>query len=73
IEDHGRDAHDVVLHGSLGVFIDVNVDENPQTAMQHDVMSIPTMILYQDGVEKKRIVGARAKAAIISELGEYLS
>ena len=51
----------------------LNVDENPQTAMQHDVMSIPTMILYQDGVEKKRIVGARAKAAIVSELGEYLS
>ena len=51
----------------------LNVDENPQTAMQYDVMSIPTMILYQDGVEKKRIVGARPKSALLSELGEFLA
>ena len=51
----------------------LNVDENPQTAMQYDVMSIPTMILYQGGVEKKRIVGARPKAALESELGEFIA
>ena len=50
----------------------LNVDENPQAAMQHDVMSIPTMILFQDGVEKKRLVGARSKAAMMDELGEFL-
>jgi thioredoxin 1 len=36
-------------------------------------MSIPTMIVFQDGVEKKRIVGARPKAALLDELDEYLS
>ncbi len=51
----------------------LNVDENPQTAMQYDVMSIPTMIVYKDGVEKKRIVGARPKHALVSELGEFLN
>lgn len=50
----------------------LNVDENPQSAMQHDVMSIPTMILFQDGVEKKRLVGARSKSALLDEIGEYL-
>ena len=50
----------------------LNVDENPQTAMQYDVMSIPTMIVYKDGVEKKRIVGARPKHALVSELSESL-
>ena len=50
----------------------LNVDENPQAAMQNDVMSIPTMILFQDGVEKKRLVGARSKAALMDELGEFL-
>lgn len=50
----------------------LNVDENPQAAMQHDVMSIPTMILFKDGVEKKRLVGARSKAALLDELNEYL-
>ena len=51
----------------------LNVDENPQSAMNHDVMSIPTLIVFQDGVEKKRIVGARPKAALLSELDEYIS
>ena len=51
----------------------LNVDENPQTAMQYDVMSIPTMIVYQDGVEKKRIVGARPKHALLEELGEFIN
>ena len=51
----------------------LNVDENPQVAMNHDVMSIPTMIVFQDGVEKKRIVGARPKNFIVDELSEFLA
>ena len=51
----------------------LNIDENPQSAASNDVMSIPTMILYQDGVEKKRIVGARPKHALVSELAEVLT
>jgi len=51
----------------------LNVDENPQTAMNYDVMSIPTLIVYKDGVEKKRIVGARPEHALVAEIGEFLS
>ena len=51
----------------------LNIDENPQAPASFDVMSIPTMILFQDGVEKKRIVGARPKHAMVAELQEYLS
>ncbi len=50
----------------------LNVDENPHSAMHYDVMSIPTLILFQDGVEKKRLVGARSKAALLNELAEFL-
>ena len=50
----------------------LNVDDNPQSAMQHDVMSIPTMIVFQDGVEKKRLVGARSKDALMDELAEFI-
>ena len=50
----------------------LNVDENPYTARQFDVMSIPTLILFQDGVEKKRLVGARSKQNLLQELGEFL-
>lgn len=51
----------------------LNIDENPQAPASYDVMSIPTLILFQDGVEKKRIVGARPKHQLVQELREYLS
>ncbi|MFQ5515993.1 MAG: thioredoxin [Acidimicrobiia bacterium] len=51
----------------------LNVDENQHTAMHYEVMSIPTMILFRDGVEKKRLVGARPKAALVAELSEFLA
>jgi thioredoxin 1 len=50
----------------------LNVDENPQSAMSYDVMSIPTLIVFQDGMEKKRIVGARPKAALLSDIAEFI-
>ena len=51
----------------------LNIDENPQSPSSYDVMSIPTMVVFQDGVEKKRIVGARPKTAMLSELEEFLA
>ncbi len=57
--------------GSLKV-AKLNVDENQATAMQYGVMSIPTMIVFQEGQEKKRLVGARSKAQLEAELAEYL-
>lgn len=49
----------------------LNVDEQPHLAQDHYVMGIPTLVIFQDGVEQKRIVGARPKAAIEAELAEY--
>ena len=46
----------------------VNVDDENALAMKYGVMSIPTLIVFQDGKEKIRIVGARPKAAILAEL-----
>ena len=50
----------------------LDVDHNPQAAAAHDVMSIPTLILFKDGVEKKRIVGAAPKHRLLQELAEYV-
>ena len=50
----------------------LNVDENQQTAMAYSVMSIPTMIVFADGVEKRRLVGARSKAQLESEIAEFI-
>ena len=46
----------------------VNVDENPDVTKQFDIMSIPTLILFRDGEEKARIVGARGKDALLREI-----
>ena len=60
------------LSGKLQV-VKLNVDENPATAMQFGVMSIPTMIVFQDGQEQKRLVGARSKAQLEAEVASFIS
>src|ERR1700710_2294803 len=51
----------------------LNIDENPETARQYQVMSIPTMAVFSGGELVKTIVGARPKAAILRELDDYVS
>ena len=46
----------------------VNVDENPNVTRRFGIMSIPTLILFRDGEEKARIVGARGKDALLREI-----
>src|ERR1700676_3345906 len=48
----------------------VDVDENPATARDFQVVSIPTMILFKDGEPVKRIVGAKGKAALVGGLSD---
>ena len=43
----------------------VNIDENPDAAAAYSVSSIPTMILFVDGKEAARMIGANPKSAII--------
>ncbi|MDG2261502.1 MAG: thioredoxin [Actinomycetota bacterium] len=50
----------------------VNVDENPDIARRFEVMSIPTLIMFQDGEPAKRLVGAKPKASLLEEIGEFL-
>lgn len=51
----------------------LDVDANGQTAMTYNVMSIPTMILFQGGVEVKRLVGAMPKDRILSQIQPFLA
>ncbi|MFO7280050.1 MAG: thioredoxin [Thermoanaerobacterales bacterium] len=50
----------------------LNVDENPETARRYDVMSIPTLIVFKDGLPQKRLVGAKGKGQLLAELDEFL-
>ena len=47
----------------------VNVDDNPSLSAQYKVMSIPNMILFENGSEKENIVGARSKDDLVRFLG----
>src|SRR3954470_24864779 len=50
----------------------LNIDENPETARQYQILSIPTMAVFVDGERVKDIVGARPKNNILSELSEWV-
>ena len=43
----------------------VNIDDEPNAAAAYGVSSIPTMILFVDGKEAARMIGANPKSAII--------
>ncbi len=51
----------------------VNVDDNQALALDYEVMSIPTLVIFKDGVEKKRLVGAHPKEHIEAELAEFIT
>ncbi len=51
----------------------LDIDQNPNTARDYNVMSIPTLILFQGGKPVKQIVGAKPKAALLSDLSDVLS
>ncbi len=50
----------------------LEVDENPETAFEYGIMSIPTLVLFQNGQVVKEIVGYRPKSELIPELQEVL-
>ncbi|TQR83401.1 thioredoxin [Mycobacterium hodleri] len=50
----------------------LDVDANPGTARDFQVVSIPTLILFKDGEPVKRIVGSKGKAALLRELSDVV-
>ena len=50
----------------------VDVDECPDITRRYEVMSIPTLVLFHDGVPKKRLIGAKGKGQLAQELAEFL-
>ena len=46
----------------------LNIDDNPQTASRYQIASIPTLLIFKDGNEIDRIIGAQPKQAIVERL-----
>ena len=51
----------------------LDIDQNPSTARDYRVLSVPTMIVFKGGEPVKQIVGAKPKAALLSDLADYLA
>jgi thioredoxin 1 len=53
--------------------VKLNIDENQNTAMQFNVLSIPTLILFRNGEVAKTVVGAVPKRKLEAELEPSLA
>jgi thioredoxin 1 len=49
-------------HGERVKFLKMNVDENMQTQSRYNILSIPTVILFERGEPQETIIGARSKS-----------
>ena len=58
--------------GELKV-VKMNTDENQQTAVAFNIMSIPTLILFRDGQPAKTVIGAYPKRKLVAELEPALA
>lgn len=54
--------------GGRYIIAKLNVDENPSTAAQFNIRSIPTMLIFKNGAVVDRIVGVQSKQAIAARL-----
>jgi thioredoxin 1 len=50
----------------------LNVDDNRSIAQKYNIMSIPTLILFENGEAKKKLVGALSKKKLLEELEPWL-
>jgi thioredoxin 1 len=51
--------------------VKLNVDENPSTAQRYGIKGIPTLILFREGKEVERVVGATSKESISRMMEKY--
>ncbi|MGW0816949.1 thioredoxin [Streptomyces viridiviolaceus] len=60
-------------HANKISVVKLNIDENPETAAQYGITSIPTMKVFQGGRPVKTVVGALPQPALEAELAAYLA
>ena len=50
----------------------VHVDEETDLAQKYDVSTIPTLLVFEDGLPVKRVVGAQPKHKLVEEFEEWI-
>jgi thioredoxin 1 len=66
VEELAKEMQGKILFGKL------NVDENPVTPAKHQIMSIPTLLVFKNAKLVDRIVGAMPKEALVEQLSPHL-
>ena len=54
-------------------FAKLNVDDSPAVAQRYGIRGIPTLILFKDGVEKERLIGAVTEEEILRAIDKHVS
>ena len=60
-------------YGDTASVVKLNVDDNPSTAQRYGIKGIPTLILFRQGKEVERVVGATSKESITKMIEKYVS
>jgi thioredoxin 1 len=60
-------------HSGKIEIVKLNVDENPQSAMNYQITSIPAMKVFKGGEVVKTVIGAKPKPALEADLAEFLA
>ena len=60
-------------HGDKVTVAKLDIDANPEIAQQYQILSIPTMLVFQGGKPVKQVVGAKPKAALLAEFADILA
>jgi len=58
-------------HSSVISVVKLNVDDNPATAATYGIKGIPTLILFAEGKEVERIIGAAGKDSIVRTIAKH--
>ena len=60
-------------YGDAASVVKLNVDDNPSTAQRYGIKGIPTLILFRDGKEVERVVGATSKESISKMIEKHVA
>ncbi len=51
----------------------INIDDNLDVTRRFEVMSIPTLLLFKDGEQVQRLIGAKPKGQLLQEISAHLA
>jgi len=60
-------------YASTARVVKLNVDDNPSVSQRYGIKGIPTLILFKNGKEEERVVGATSEAAISRMLDKHVT